>query len=150
LRLCSNLAIPCSAPPIGIALGREVVRTRKFILLLATVAAIGLLLSMLPVLNLPRIRGSLSNGDVRAIRKEIRRVRWGTIYFPLYRWHLREFGRFVRENLDIRLVSVEGNGTQAIAECRDSSNQWILIYEFTNSGGLCSCTTSAVYDSSAK
>jgi hypothetical protein len=91
----------------------------KFIVLLATIVTIGLFLSMHPARNFPQIRGSLSNPDVQAIRKELRSVRWGTACVPLSHWHFRVFGRIAKQNLKVRLVSVEGDDTQAIAHSVD-------------------------------
>jgi len=123
---------------------------RTFILGLALVAAIGLLLAMLPARSAPQIKGSLSKEDVQAIGKELRRVRWRVAYGSLSRWHVRVCGRLAAENLKLHIVSIEGDGKQAIAECQDRSNRVRDTYEFTNNNGLWSFTTVSHYESYAK
>jgi hypothetical protein len=132
-------------------LGREVVKTRRtFILGLASVVAIGSLLVILPAHSPFQIRGSMSEQDVQAIRIELRRVRWRAVYGSLSRGHFRVFVRLASENLKLHLVSVEGDGTQAITECRDRSNRVRATYEFTKKGGIWSFTTVSHYESFAK
>jgi len=131
----------------GWSLGRNAVRTRRiFIVGFASVAAIGLSLAALPAHHSLRIRGSLSGEDVQAICKELRRVRWRAVYVSLFRWHFRVFWRLAKENTRLHLVSVEGDGKQAIAECNDLSNRVRETYEFTNTGGLWSFTTVSHYE----
>jgi hypothetical protein len=95
---------------------------RTFLLVIASVAAVCLLLFMFTRNNLPPIWGSLSEEDARAVLKEFDRVRWRPAYVYLRKWEFRLFMRVLTENLKLHPVPVyvEGDGTQAVVECRNA------------------------------
>jgi hypothetical protein len=132
-------------------LGKQGVSTKRtIILIVASLAAIALLLAVLPARDSVKIRGSLSKDDVLAIRKELGCVRWRAVYYSLSHLHFGVFRRLASENFKLHLVSVEGDGNRAFAECQDRSNRQSATYEFTNDGKVWSLTTVSHYESFAK
>jgi hypothetical protein len=125
-------------------------RRRIVILVLGTIAAIGLLLIVLTGRKLPQVKGSLSQDDAREILNEFHRARWGEAHASLTNRQFRLFWRSASENFRLRLVSVEGDTTQAAVRCRYRSDRngrpqgvW---YEFTNYGGGWSFTSVTHWD----
>ena len=118
---------------------------------IACAVAMAMLLAfLLPSQRHFRVSGSLSEKDVRAITKELHRVRSRAVYVSLSRLQFGVFWRLASENFRLGLVSIEGDRTHAIAQCQDRSNWKITTYEFTNEGGLWSFTTVSFYESFTK
>ena len=120
-------------------------RGKLVILALASIAAIGLLVAMLAARKLPQVKGSLSEADARAVLREFDHVRWREAYRSLSKRQFRPFWRYASENFRLRLVSVEGDTTQAVVRCHDRSDRngrpQGVTYDFTNNGGGWSFTS---------
>jgi hypothetical protein len=122
------------------------VKTQRILAIsvLVPVIAIAALLIYLPersATKAPRIGGSLSNNDVRAVCNQLSRIRRRVLFAPLLHCDFREFGRRASENRRLHLISIVGDGTQATAEYKDDSNREHAIYYFTNTGGVWSLRT---------
>ena len=123
-------------------------RRRIIVLVIASVSALALLPVLLSRARDPQVRGPLSNKDVRAITKELHRVRSRAEYVSLSRLHFGVFWQLAKQNF--RVESVEGDGTYAIAQCQEGSKWQHATYAFTNYAGLWCFTTVSHYESFAK